>query len=134
MIRRPNLTSAGLLDHVEVLLRHNGRWRRGPLAHAYLADADGLVTRVGLPALANDEDYAAVGAVLGVEMQDRAAVVTVLQLPADGPVEARETVKLVALGAAGEELERRTVRVSRNRRSGRVVVGDGERRRLDAGE
>jgi hypothetical protein len=81
MIRLSNLTFAGLLDHVEA---HLLRWARGRETlppRAYAADAAGVVTVLAFPLPSDDAGREALGAILELEMQRRAAVMVVVALP-----------------------------------------------------
>lgn len=96
----PNLTIAALLDHAEARLPPS----RVPAARAYLADAGSRVTAVEMPAPQGAEEHAALGAILGLEMRERATVLAVVQLPAgDG------LVALHGLDREGAEVARRFV-------------------------
>ncbi|MGG5821370.1 hypothetical protein [Falsiroseomonas sp. HW251] len=118
MIRLANLTSAALLDHVQALLVRTARGRRDLPARAFLADEEGRVTLVELPALAGAADHRAAGAILGALARDRAASHAVVQLPhRAGPAEA---VALLAIAADGSDLGQRLLTVER-RRDGRVA-------------
>jgi hypothetical protein len=81
MIRLSNITFPALLDHVEA---HLVRWARGRErlpTRAYAADAAGVVTVLAFPLPADDASREALGAILELEMQRRAAVMVVLVLP-----------------------------------------------------
>ena len=96
----PNLTIAALLDHAEARLPPCGV----PAARAYLADAAARVAVVEMPAPQDSEEHAALGAILGLEMRERAAVLAVIQLPAGGGL-----VALHGLDREGAEVARRFV-------------------------
>jgi hypothetical protein len=81
MIRLSNITITGFLDHVEAHLVRwaHGRERLPP--RAYAADAAGVVTVLAFPLPADDASREALGAILELEMQRRAAVMVVVALP-----------------------------------------------------
>lgn len=81
MIRIPNLTFAALLDQVQAHLQRWARGRANLEPRAYAADAAGIVSVLAFPLPHDDAGREALGAVLELEMQKRAAVMVVLALP-----------------------------------------------------
>ena len=81
MIRIPNLTFAALLDQVQAHLQRWARGRANLEPRAYAADATGVVSVLAFPLPHDDAGREALGAVLELEMQKRAAVMVVLALP-----------------------------------------------------
>jgi hypothetical protein len=81
MIRIPKLTFAALLDQVQAHLQRWARGRANLEPRAYAADAAGVVTVLAFPLPHDDAGREALGAVLELEMQKRAAIMVVLALP-----------------------------------------------------
>jgi hypothetical protein len=132
MIRIPNLTFAALLDHVQA---HMQRWARGRSSlapRAYVADAAGVVSVLAFPLPHDDAGREALGAILELEMEKRAAVMVVLALPSratpitrgEVPVGAQEVLLLdgraLASAPGGAGHATRILAVER-RRDGRIA-------------
>ncbi|WP_372623040.1 hypothetical protein [Falsiroseomonas sp.] len=132
MNRLPNLTIARLLDHTEALLLRNAAQQAFLPLRAYVADAVGRVTALEFDAPAEAADYEVLGAILGAEMRSRGAAMAVLQLSTPGDGTKAETLTLVGLGAAGEEMQRRIFTVER-KANGRITRLHGQQVRTDRG-
>jgi ketosteroid isomerase-like protein len=118
MIRFASLKFVALLDYVEAHIVRAARDRAELPARAYLADPDGVVTRVELPPLTGADEHEAAGAILAVLVRERLSSCAVLQLV--GQRDGREILSLHALSGEGAELERRCLLVER-RRDGRIA-------------
>jgi hypothetical protein len=121
MVRLPNRTIAGFLDHVEALLLRRGRRSAALPTRGYLADAAGRVTLLDLPPVSGSAEHEALGAILGHHARERSAVMAVLQFPA-AAVDGEGTAECVLLVGVGPRCEvmRRHLLVAR-RQDGRIA-------------
>lgn len=125
MIHLPNLTSAGLLDHVEALLRRTVPGGAEVATRAYLADDAGRVAVLEIATPSSTTEHQAVGAIIGLEMRSRACAFAILQVATlrdrhrEGP--RGEVVGLHHIDRAGGQVGCRLLLVQRER-SGRIVA------------